>query len=131
MPNKKKGKKRKSIFTKSLLETKKIPDGERKTIQISRTDKKTMTYADIIAFTNGMQANLPKPGTKFVVKALNAEKMHTLKGYDTELKTEDKFEDYYDAYAKEGGNIDKFNGFYQLQMQFLIPDDIENDDFFL
>jgi hypothetical protein len=131
MTQKKNGKTSKSAFTTTLLDTKNIPDGSRKTVQMSRTDKKTMTYNDIQLLVNGIQNNLPKPGTKVVVKGMNADGLKTLKGYDTELKTEDEVEDYYNAYAKEGGNMDKFKGFYNIQLQFLIPDDNNNDDFFL
>ena len=56
--------------------------------------------------------------------------MHTLKGYNIELETEDEWEEYYEGYAKEGGNVDKFAEYHQVQLQFIIPDDEDDDDFF-
>jgi hypothetical protein len=44
--------------------------------------------------------------------------MHTLKGYNTDLKSEEDYEDYSNALAEEGGNIDKFMGFAHMQLQF-------------
>jgi hypothetical protein len=130
MTKKKNGKTSKAVFTKTLLDSKNIPDAKRKTVQMSRTDKKTMTYNDLQLLVSGIQKNLPKPGTKLVVKGMNADGLHTLKGYNTELKTEAEYEEYYDGLAKEGGNISKFTGLYNVQLMYIIPDNHEPDGFF-
>ena len=69
-------------YVKRLIETKTIPDGQRKTIQLHRADKKAkISLNDIRDMVQKIETHPDtKRGTKLVVIAQNIEKRHTLKG---------------------------------------------------
>ena len=70
-----------------------------------------------------------KPGTKLVIIGQNIEKRLTLKGYNTDIKTDEDMNEYYTSLADAGASIDKFQNFYQIQIIKLVPDEYD-DDFF-
>ena len=119
-------------YVKRLIETKKIPDGQRKTIQLHRADKKAkISLHDIRDMVQKIEKHpSTKPGTKLVVIGQNIEKRLTLKGYNTDIKTDEEMDDYYSSLADAGANIDKFRNFYQIQIIKLEPDDKYDSDFF-
>ena len=71
-----------------------------------------------------------KPGTKLVIIGQNIEKRLTLKGYNTDIKTDEDMNEYYSSLADAGANIDKFQKFYQIQIIKLEPDEYDDGDFF-
>ena len=83
--------KRNVKYIKNLVETKKIPDGQRKTIQVHRADKKAkIKLKDIREMVHNIETHPDtKPGTKLVVIAQNIEKRLTLKGYNTDIKSDE------------------------------------------
>ena len=118
-------------YVKRLVETKKIPDGQRKTIQVHRADKQPkIKLKDIREMVNNIEKHpSTKPGTKLVVIGQNIEKTHTLKGYNTDIKSDLELDEYYSSLAEAGANIDKFRNFYQIQIIKLEPDDYDSDFF--
>ena len=118
-------------YVKNLVETKKIPDGQRKTIQIHRADKKAkISLSHIREMVHKIEKHPDtKPGTKLVVIGQNIEKRLTLKGYNTDIKSELELDEYYSSLADAGASIDKFRNFYQIQIIKLEPDNYD-DDFF-
>ena len=119
-------------YVKNLVETKKIPDGQRKTIQVHRADKKAkISLHDIRDMVQKIEKHpFTKPGTKLVVIGQNIEKRLTLKGYNTDIKTDEEMDDYYSSLADAEANIDKFRNFYQIQIIKLEPDEYDDGDFF-
>ena len=119
-------------YVKKLIETKKIPDGQRKTIQLHRADKKAkIRLKDIREMVDNIKKHpSTKPGTKLVVIGQNIDKRLTLKGYNTDIKTNEEMDDYYSSLADAGANIDKFRTFYQIQIIKLEPDNYDDGDFF-
>ena len=118
-------------YVKRLIETKKIPDGQRKTIQLHRADKKAkISLHDIRDMVQKIEKHpSTKPGTKLVVIGQNIDKRLTLKGYNTDIKSDLEMDDYYSSLADAGANIDKFRTFYQIQIIKLVPDDYDSDFF--
>jgi len=118
-------------YVKNLVETKKIPDGQRKTIQIHRADKQPkIKLKDIREMVKNIETHPDtKPGTKLVVIAQNIEKTHTLKGYNTDIKSDLELDEYYSSLAEAGASIDKFRNFYQVQIIKIVPDDYDSDFF--
>ena len=114
---------KRNVYVKRLIENKKIPDGQRKTIQLHRADKKAkISLNDIRDIVHKIEAHPDtKPGTKLVVIGQNIEKRHTLKGYNTDIKTDLEMDEYYSSLAEAGANIDKFRNFYQVKLLKLCP----------
>ena len=118
-------------YVKNLVETKKIPDGQRKTIQVHRADKKAkIKLKDIREMVENIEKHPDtKPGTKLVVIGQNIEKRLTLKGYNTDIKSDLELDEYYSSLAEAGASIDKFQNFYQIQIIKLEPDEYDSDFF--
>lgn len=126
--------KRNIKYVKKLIETKTIPDGQRKTIQLHRADKKALITLDHIRDLVQKIETHPdtKRGTKLVVIAQNIEKRHTLKGYNTTIKSDEEMDACYSSLVDAGADIDKFRNFFQVQIIKIVPDDYDSDDdFFL
>ena len=123
--------KRNIKYVKKLIETKTIPDGQRKTIQLHRADKKALITLDHIRDLVQKIETHPdtKRGTKLVVIAQNIEKRHTLKGYNTTIKSDEEMDACYSSLVDAGADIDKFRNFFQVQIIKIVPDDYD-DDFF-
>ena len=119
-------------YTKKLIETKTIPDGQRKTIQLYRNDKKAkISLDDIRDMVQKIEKHpATKRGTKLVVIGQNIEKRHTLKGYNTNIKSDEEMDEYYSSLVNAGADIDKFRNFFQVQIISVVPDDSDDDDFF-
>ena len=122
-------------YVKKLIETKTIPDGQRKTIQLYRADRKAkISLNDIRDMVQKIETHpATKRGTKLVVIAQNIEKTHTLKGYNTDIKSDQEMDAYYSSLVDAGADIDKFRNFFQVQIIKIVPDDPydSDDDFFL
>ena len=85
-------------------------DGTQTTIQLSNRDKSDITTDEIAEIL----IRLSSGGSKIMVRALNIERWHTLKGMNEEFDPE-SFVDYYVNKVREE-DVQKFTEFKQVQI---------------
>jgi hypothetical protein len=105
---------KKNVYVKTVKSVKKHRDGEEKMIQLHRKDKKSkISVQDIRDIVAGIEKK--NPDGRYMIRAMNIDKMWTFKGYDGELNIED-FEEYL---ANKVRDISKFSMFSQMQIYIL------------
>ena len=115
---------KKSVYTKKIIKEKTVKHGKERTIQLYRNDKKNdISAQDIRDIVQGLKN--ADPNKIFMVRALNATRWSTLKGFYSDLNVDDE-EEYY---ANKVKDTDKFSKFSQLQITAFVPDDIEDNYF--
>jgi hypothetical protein len=110
-----------SIYTKTILNQENFKKSNQKTIQLSRTDKKSIKLNEINKMTQGLyQAGQSKnKKTSLLIRGLSNAGWFTLKGFDQDVMDEDDYIDYFNNRVK---STDKFNDFYQLQITLVTYD---------
>ena len=98
-------------YNTKLIGTKKIGKATKKSYQVTKKENfKTKDIKDILA-----TVSKHGPNAKIMIRALNADKWNTLKGFSTDLNIED-FEDYY---KNKVSHTSKFEYFTQVEVSIL------------
>ena len=100
---------------KKILSKREVGDGMQTTIQLSNSDKSSLTTDEIAEIVNKFSTG----GSKIMVRALNIERWMTLKGMNEEFDPE-TFIDYYRNRVAEA-DVEKFTEFKQVQITIFKP----------
>ena len=100
---------------KKILSKREVGDGMQTTIQLSNSDKSSLTTDEIAEIVNKFSTG----GSKIMVRALGIERWMTLKGLDEAFDPE-SFVDYYRNRVAEA-DVEKFVEFYQVQLTIFKP----------
>ena len=100
---------------KKILSKREVGDGIQTTIQLSNSDKSSLTTDEIAEIVNKFSTG----GSKIMVRALNIERWMTLKGMNEEFDPE-TFIDYYRNRVAEA-DVEKFTEFKQVQITVFKP----------
>ena len=100
---------------KKILSKREVGDGMQTTIQLSNSDKSSLTTDEIAEIVNKFSTG----GSKIMVRALNIERWMTLKGMNEEFDPE-TFIDYYRNKVAEA-DVEKFTEFKQVQITVFKP----------
>ena len=100
---------------KKILSKREVGDGIQTTIQLSNSDKSSLTTDEIAEIVNKFSTG----GSKIMVRALNIERWMTLKGLSEEFDPE-SFKDYYRNRVAEA-DVEKFTEFKQVQITVFKP----------
>ena len=100
---------------KKVLDKKVLGDATQTTIQLFNTDKSNITIEEVSAIIERFSTG----GSKIMVRALNIERMSTLKSMDGEFDP-DAFIDYYKNSVRES-DINKFIEFREVQITVFKP----------
>ncbi len=110
-----------SIYTKTILNQEDFKKSNQKTVQLSRTDKKSIKLNEINELSKGLyQAGQSKnKKTSLLIRGLSNAGWFTLKGFDQDVMDEEDYIDYFNNRVK---STDKFNDFHQLQITLVTYD---------
>ena len=100
---------------KKVLDKKVLGDATQTTIQLFNTDKSNITIEEVTAIIERFSTG----GSKIMVRALNIERMSTLKSMEGEFDP-DAFIDYYKNSVRES-DLHKFIEFRELQITVFKP----------
>ncbi len=100
---------------KKVLDKKVLGDATQTTIQLFNTDKSNITIEEVSAIIERFSTG----GSKIMVRALNIERMSTLKSMEGEFDP-DAFIDYYKNSVRES-DINKFIEFREVQITVFKP----------
>jgi hypothetical protein len=101
-------------FNKQVIKTVQVGKVKQTTVQMSRTDKKTLSIDDIaeIAKSIQSQADKKKENIKMMIRGLNIDKWYTIKNFDHDLNA-DEIDEYLDGQVHD---THKFNDFFQIHV---------------
>jgi hypothetical protein len=106
------------ILQAETRKKKKIGKVTETTIKLTRRDDKPISMALAKQTIEGLIDRTHKNNGKILVRALNAEKWTTLKGFDTDFD-EDNYDEYYENRV-QSKDIDKFKEFSQLEITIVM-----------
>jgi hypothetical protein len=104
-----------SKYITDIIQKEEFPKFTQKTLQISKRNQAKITLEEVMELAVGLEKIGEKQGeyVKMLIRGLGPIRMHTLKGFDEDLKTLDDYEEYFNNNVKD---TVKFESFYQLQI---------------
>jgi hypothetical protein len=104
-----------SKYITEIRQKEEFPTFTQKTLQISKRNQGKITLEEVMELAVGLEKIGEKQGehVQMLIRGLGPDRMHTLKGFDEDLKTLDDYEEYFNNNVKD---TVKFESFYQLQI---------------